>query len=182
MKTIGQRIQQRRKSLGITRQSELGKLVGLDQSTISDIENGAGFGAQVLMQLCDALDTTAEYLMQGQEATSDGEAEILTLYRKMSDAGRLAMVGAARGLVANFPRAEKAPNVQPTSRVSPEGEGLHADTVITNTEKHLELSVPNSGKRRASKRDKHRADTEPKPSERSEHTAGSAQTGRTGRT
>jgi transcriptional regulator with XRE-family HTH domain len=62
--TIGGRIRTTRKALGLN-QTELAKLVGLDQSTISDIENGALFGADVLMALAAALLKSPQFIMTG---------------------------------------------------------------------------------------------------------------------
>lgn len=62
--SIGARIRTMRKTAGL-RQAELAKLACIDQSTLSDIENGAGFGADTLVLLADALGTTAEQIMRG---------------------------------------------------------------------------------------------------------------------
>lgn len=66
METIGQRIKARRLELGMSRQADLGALVGLDQSTISDIENGARFRVQYVMPLARALRWSPEQLLEGK--------------------------------------------------------------------------------------------------------------------
>lgn len=73
MATIGERIRDRRKALKL-RQGDLAALVGLDQSTISDIERGQGFGADVLMRFCGALRADPYSIMNGNEGSrSEGE-------------------------------------------------------------------------------------------------------------
>lgn len=66
MGTIGSRIRELRKAHELT-QVELAKAVGIDQSTLSDIERGVNFAADVLYRLCRELDTTAEYVMSGSD-------------------------------------------------------------------------------------------------------------------
>jgi HTH-type transcriptional regulator, cell division transcriptional repressor len=68
MATIGERIREKRKALKL-RQGDLAELVGLDQSTISDIERGQGFGADVLMKLSDALRVDPQFVMNGVESS-----------------------------------------------------------------------------------------------------------------
>lgn len=82
--SIGQRIRALRKLRGLT-QVGLAKLVGLDQSTISDIERGANFGADVLQSLCEALETTSTYIMRGGRESDLYEAELLSLCRLLSE-------------------------------------------------------------------------------------------------
>lgn len=65
MGTIGDRIRKLRKAKKMT-QPVLAKLIGIDQSTLSDIERGAGFSAETLMRLADELETTAEFIMRGR--------------------------------------------------------------------------------------------------------------------
>lgn len=71
MTTIGERIRDRRKALKL-RQGDLAELVGVDQSTISDIERGKGFGAEVLMSLSTALRVEPQFVMSGNERTTEG--------------------------------------------------------------------------------------------------------------
>jgi transcriptional regulator with XRE-family HTH domain len=68
MATIGERIRDRRKALKL-RQGDLAAAVGLDQSTISDIERGRGFGADVLIRLSNALRVDPQFVMNGDEGT-----------------------------------------------------------------------------------------------------------------
>ena len=83
METIGGRIRTARKALGLN-QIQLSQQVGIDQSTLSDIENGASFGAGVLMSLSAALFKSPQYLMTGKAESfdlSDEEAQMLAAYR-----------------------------------------------------------------------------------------------------
>lgn len=182
MKTIGNRVRDLRKAKGFARQSDLAKLVGVDQSVISDIENGAGFKADVLMALCEHLETTAEYLMLGDERVGPGEAEILVLYRGTSDEGRVAMVAMARGLKDSYPRVGNTPRFTKQTRESPEQESVRTDTLITNNAKHVELDIPGTSQKKGSHLDQPNTNTEPKQSKRGKHAAGSTPARRAGRT
>jgi transcriptional regulator with XRE-family HTH domain len=62
----GARVRALRKALDMN-QEELAVLVEVDQSTVSDIERGAGFSAEVLMRLAGALRTTPVMVMQGRD-------------------------------------------------------------------------------------------------------------------
>jgi transcriptional regulator with XRE-family HTH domain len=180
MKTIGERVRQLRREKGFGRQADLAKLVGVDQSVISDIENGSGFKADVLMALCEHLDTSAEYLMHGEDRATAGEAEILNLYRKTSDEGRTAMVVMARGLKENYPRHGSTTNMGAALelREKPDVERSQRDTVIANN--HLELSFHNPSKSRT--RDQSSSNPEQQPPERGEHAEGAPKARRSRRT
>lgn len=67
MGTIGQRVRELRKGKGLT-QPQLAKQIGIDQSTLSDIERGAGFSADTLMGLAKALVVSADHLMAGRDS------------------------------------------------------------------------------------------------------------------
>lgn len=61
---VGPRIRSMRKALGLN-QEELAQKLGVDQSTISDIERGAGFSADLLMRLTEHLGGTPSLIMRG---------------------------------------------------------------------------------------------------------------------
>ena len=66
METPGQRIRRLRRSRPEPiSQVQLAALVGVDQSTISDIENEKGLSAENMMLICDALETSPQYVMRG---------------------------------------------------------------------------------------------------------------------
>lgn len=84
METIGSRIRAARKALGLN-QTELAKAIGIDQSTVSDIENGALFGADVLMSLAQALLKSPQFIMTGEASPfdlSDTEAKMISAFRQ----------------------------------------------------------------------------------------------------
>lgn len=66
MENTGQRIRRLRKALEMS-QATLAEKLGVDQSTVSDIERGAGFSAELLMKLADALETSPAIVMRGQD-------------------------------------------------------------------------------------------------------------------
>lgn len=64
MEKVGPRIRELRKALDMN-QVDLARKTDLDQSTISDIERGSGFSADVLVRICRALGVSLDYLMVG---------------------------------------------------------------------------------------------------------------------
>ena len=70
MDTPGIRLRALRKQKGLS-QVQLSDIVGIDQSTISDIENGGGLSAEYMMRLCEALNTTPQYVMRGKSDADD---------------------------------------------------------------------------------------------------------------
>jgi transcriptional regulator with XRE-family HTH domain len=86
MESIGARIRNARKALGLT-QVELANAVGLNQSTISDIENNAAFEATTLMAISQALLKSPQFIMTGKPEVnelSDVEAKIIAAFRQAS--------------------------------------------------------------------------------------------------
>lgn len=65
---VGARIRAMRKALGLN-QEELAHKLEVDQSTVSDIERGAGFSADLLMKMTRHLGGTAELLMTGHDTS-----------------------------------------------------------------------------------------------------------------
>lgn len=78
MDTPGSRLKALRKKKELS-QVQLSALVGIDQSTISDIENGGGLSAEYMMRLCEALDTTPQYVMRGRPAEDEVIEQIRAL-------------------------------------------------------------------------------------------------------
>lgn len=60
----GARIRNLRRALKLT-QVEIADKLGVDQSTVSDMENGAGFSADLLMKMADALEVSPGVVMRG---------------------------------------------------------------------------------------------------------------------
>ena len=102
--TVGQRIRQRRKKLGITRR-QLADNCGMPYSTLADIENERQQSSTVLHVLARELRTTPEWLdsESGPEDLSEAkhfvlshrERELILAFRNASDAVRRAIEGAA---------------------------------------------------------------------------------------
>ena len=88
MKTIGERIRDRRKEKGL-RQSDLAESAGIDQSTISDIEkHNADFSARNLMKIAEALEVTPEWVMRGTKVSEIEELEVIAIYKSLDEPGR----------------------------------------------------------------------------------------------
>ena len=58
--SFNERVRQRRIELGLS-QAELGKMAGVPQSTIGQIENGRNKSSTKILELANALQTTVEY-------------------------------------------------------------------------------------------------------------------------
>lgn len=96
MSAIGHRIRALRKTNVDLNQTQLGAAVGVDQSVISDIERGAGFGADVLIGLADALNTTPHFIMRGGTDEAAQEAHLLGLFRACKPSDKLLLMETAR--------------------------------------------------------------------------------------
>ncbi len=83
MDTPAQRIKAARKAKGVS-QVQLANATGIDQSTISDIENSRGLSAEYLMRICDALELTPQFVMRGIETDMSVLAQIKELILKPS--------------------------------------------------------------------------------------------------
>lgn len=84
MEAIGNRIRALRKALGMN-QVDLAEALGVNQSTVSDIENGAAFEARTLMRLSAALLKSPQFIMTGRAEAfelSELEAKMVSAYRK----------------------------------------------------------------------------------------------------
>lgn len=103
VETIAKRVKARRDELGLT-QGQLAALAGVDQSIISDIENGKGMKAETLMGVAAGLETTPEWVMAGGTPDAKVEAEAASLLRSMEPEARQAAIGSLRGIVAAKPR------------------------------------------------------------------------------
>lgn len=66
MEKAGQRIRAMRQALEWN-QKQLAEKVRVDQSTVSDIERGSDFSADLLMRMADALGTSPAMIMKGRD-------------------------------------------------------------------------------------------------------------------
>lgn len=84
MEAINERIRRLRKAAGLT-QIDFAKAIGVAQSTVSEIENGANFEASTLMAISKALLKSPQYVMTGVEEAlelSDVEAKMISAFRQ----------------------------------------------------------------------------------------------------
>ncbi|MCD6006872.1 XRE family transcriptional regulator [Halomonas sp. IOP_31] len=63
--SIGDRVKRARKSAGLT-QTELGRMVGVKQATISDLEKGASRSSAYLVQIARACNVSTDWLATGK--------------------------------------------------------------------------------------------------------------------
>jgi len=117
METFGKRVRALRISKRMT-QVGLAEMIGLRQSSIAYIENDRTEHpkGETLNGLCKALDTTPDYLLYGSDKkdheNSMQEAELMSIWRKLTPFDRAQLLRSARGLVATTPPAH-APAIPP---------------------------------------------------------------------
>ena len=100
METIGKRIRRLRIARGFARQSDLGDLVGIKQSTMSGIESkDQDFSGRDLVHLARVLQVSPEYIIYGGEEEDMGVIEIMQIYKALPLAERDMLLKMARGLV-----------------------------------------------------------------------------------
>lgn len=109
MSPIGERIRALRKARKLT-QIQLAERLAIDQSTLSDIERGAGFSAVTLVALCQALSASAQFIMYGGTEEELRETELLSCYRALaSEEERDHLLAVARALAAATIRPARKP-------------------------------------------------------------------------
>jgi len=92
MKTIGNRIKHRRKSLNLTL-ADIKNTAGISTGNLSDIENGKRLpAAPTLVLLGDSLQCTIDWILTGKSPESEhfsfsdsGEVKMLEMYRKLTE-------------------------------------------------------------------------------------------------
>lgn len=83
--TMGKRIKQRRKELGIT-QNQFAEMLQISNNHISTIENGKGHASiELFCKICSALDVTPDYLLIGQIHANDTPKNISQMLQHCSD-------------------------------------------------------------------------------------------------
>lgn len=81
---MGQRMAEKRKACGLT-QEMVAETAGISHQQYNKIENGkACLSSATLKQVCDALHTSADYLLYG-ERDADIYAELYVLMKQLSD-------------------------------------------------------------------------------------------------
>lgn len=77
--TMGKRIKQRRKELGIT-QNQFAEMLQISNNHISTIENGRGHASiELFCKICSVLDVTPDYLLVGQIHPNDIPKNIIDM-------------------------------------------------------------------------------------------------------
>jgi len=75
-KALGKRIAKRRKVLNLT-QEDVAEATGLSNNYISNIENNHSIPSiDTLLKICEAIDTTPDYLLLGISSRSDAEEDL----------------------------------------------------------------------------------------------------------
>ena len=81
-KEIGKRIAKRRRELGL-KQYKVCEMIDVNYKYISNIETGRSAPSlEVIMRLCEVLQTTPDYFLLGIE-NDNGEVSDIELYRKI---------------------------------------------------------------------------------------------------
>ena len=82
---IGFRLAKRRKKLKYT-QPQLAEIVGISKNHISQFENGGSVSLEVLLDLCDALKITPDYLLLGtiRDTPSEDFIDLIKHFGRMT--------------------------------------------------------------------------------------------------
>ena len=106
MQTPGQRIRGAREDAGYDNQGEFAKMVGLSQSSLSEIENGDSKlpSSPVLIRMCELLNKSPRWIVYGEDGDlswpTKEEVELLNAFRHMTDEARAAFVATANALAS----------------------------------------------------------------------------------
>lgn len=101
----GQRIKRRRIELGYTNQGAFAKLIGMGQSTLSEIERGESKlpNAENLKKICETLNVTDAWVLYGTEGAlrypTEEESEILNDLRAIPTNERAAIYQVIKALI-----------------------------------------------------------------------------------
>lgn len=92
METFSDRVKKSRKAAKLT-QTQLAKVSGLSQATISDIERGRNASSRDVVALASALKVSAEWLTNGSKAGADESLDYFVrkaswVYQNASQEGR----------------------------------------------------------------------------------------------
>lgn len=94
---IGTRIKTRQKELGL-RQKDLIELTNISHSALSNYTSGTRIpGAEELLKLSNALNTSIEWILIGEESTNvtltEDEKELLVLFNQLSEKEQYKILG-----------------------------------------------------------------------------------------
>lgn len=83
-KAVGQRIAARRRELGL-KQFAVNEMAGLSDKYLSNIERATSVPSiDVLMKLCDVLETTPDYLLLGTSSNPNSEVNLMHIQNLLS--------------------------------------------------------------------------------------------------
>lgn len=191
---FGTRLRDARNDAGLTGE-KLGEMLGVSKQTIAHWEANRYEPKLVyLANLCERLGVSADYLLTGRAIAGLSPAavkqarfwESLTPEEKRKwEAAK--MLIREEGKADRPPRPAEAPMNMGESPIHPVNNSEtpdallnHPDT-LTRSAKHLQLSVPGTGKRKGVPIGQSNPHTDGEPSERGEHAPGSPTPSRTGR-
>ena len=102
MDNVGKRIKALRTKKGINRQSDFGEMLGIDQSTVSDIESkNRKFYAETLLRMSEVLDVSPWHIMHGGEEQDMTSIELTRIYQQLPEAERAILLKMAQALLPN---------------------------------------------------------------------------------
>lgn len=124
MKTFNEKIKQLRRARGLT-QAEVAKAIGITQKGVSKLENTRGqiptgktlTGLAALYDVDPMSLLSKDELRQSASSLTQEEAELLLLYRSLTDAGQKFILGRARELHAED-HARREATSEPRRRAS----------------------------------------------------------------
>lgn len=75
---VGKRVERIRKNLNLSK-SKFGKMIGVSGQYIGKVEKGAGLSAELIVNICRATGTTADYILFGTVYHVQDQAMVVTL-------------------------------------------------------------------------------------------------------
>jgi len=100
--TMGDRIKERRKAVGLT-QEELGEKLGVKKSAVAKWENGRvqNIKRSTIRQMAEILECAPSYLMfdTEEENLDDLEKKIVEVYRELPDNKKIALYDFLKSLI-----------------------------------------------------------------------------------
>lgn len=193
---FGNRLRDARNDAGLTGE-KLGDLLGVSKQTIAHWEANRYEPKLIyLARLCEVLDVSADWLLTGKsvEHLSPAAVKQGRFYDALSNEGRrkwetaklLIREGVSDATIEKrMPITARAPinmGEPPISTHQSSTSASNPDTLIAKGNKHLELSIPGSGKSKGAKSDERSSDSDNESSQRGKHASGSPTAGRAGKT
>lgn len=90
---VGQRIAARRKQLGL-KQYQVCEMIDVNYKYLSNLETGRSAPSlELIMSLCNALDTTPDYLLTGTDKNQITVGDITDKLKKLNNSNRILVNG-----------------------------------------------------------------------------------------